>query len=70
MPARGRRPSLYYITPPKMAHGEADKIADFLEQMGAPLVPWQREFLNRLESASMDQQFAEIIAADRTQPQE
>lgn len=65
MPARGRRPSLN-ITPPKMAHGEADKIAEFSGQIGLPLVPWQRDFLNRLESASMNQQFAEIVHASFT----
>ena len=55
-----RRPSLN-IKPPKMAHGDADRIADASEQLGLPLVPWQREFLNRLESASIDEQFAEIV---------
>ena len=55
-----RRPHLN-IDPPKMAHGEADRMADLSERLGLPLVPWQREFLNRLESASMDKQFTEII---------
>jgi hypothetical protein len=25
------------------------------------MVPWQRDFLNRLEAASMDKQFGEIV---------
>jgi hypothetical protein len=54
------------IDPPKMKHGEADKIADFTEQIGLPMVPWQREFLNRLEAASMDKQFGEIVRANLT----
>lgn len=49
------------IKPPKMAHGDADRMADTSEQLGLPLVPWQRDFLNRWESASLDEQFAEIV---------
>lgn len=55
-----RQPSLN-IEPPKMKHGDADRIADMPEQVGLPLVPWQRDFLNRLESASIDKQFDEIV---------
>lgn len=57
-----RRPTLN-ITPPHMAHGDADRMADICAQAGTPLVPWQRDFLNRMESASMSEQFAEIVAA-------
>jgi hypothetical protein len=60
-----RRPTLN-IKVPKMKHGEADKMADFIEQVGMPLVPWQRDFLNRLESASMDEQFGEIVRDSQT----
>lgn len=49
------------VTPPDMKHGDADRMADMSEQVGLPLVPWQRDFLNRLESASMDKQFGEIV---------
>jgi hypothetical protein len=55
-----RRPHLN-VDPPKMANGDADRIANMSEQFGLPLVPWQRQFLNRLESASMDKQFCEIV---------
>ena len=58
----GRRPRLN-VKPPKMAHGDADKMADQSEALGLPLVPWQRDFLNRLESASIYEQFNEIIRA-------
>ena len=57
----GRRPRLN-IDPPKMSHGEADRLAEFSARVGLPLVPWQCEFLRRLEAASMDKQFGEIIA--------
>lgn len=61
MPAR---PMLNF-KPPKMSHGDADKMADFCETVGASLVPWQREFLNRLESASIAEQFGEIVRHNR-----
>jgi hypothetical protein len=54
------------VNPPKMMHGDADRMADMSEQVGLPLVPWQREFLNRLESASMDKQFGEIVRNNLT----
>lgn len=57
-----RRPSLNF-KPPKMRHGDADRLADLTEAVGLPLVPWQRDFLNRIETASMNEQFAEIIRA-------
>lgn len=38
---------------PKLQPGEAARIADYCEQIGLRLVPWQREFLNRLEAASI-----------------
>lgn len=56
-----RQPSLNF-KPPKMAHGDADKMADQSETLGLPLVPWQRDFLNRIESASIAEQFGEIVA--------
>lgn len=56
-----RQPSLNFKVP-KMAHGDADRVADRSEAYGLPLVPWQRDFLNRLESASMADQFSEIVA--------
>lgn len=46
---------------PKMAHGDADRLADFCERSGLSLVPWQRDFLNRLESASIAEQFSDIV---------
>jgi hypothetical protein len=55
-----RQPALF-VKPPKMAHGDADRMADFSASVGLPLVPWQRDFLNRWESASMDEQFGEIV---------
>lgn len=42
-------------------HGEADRTADFIEKCGYPLEPWQRNLLNRLESASIAEQFNIII---------
>jgi hypothetical protein len=56
-----RRRQHLIIDAPKMAHGDADRIADLCEQVGLPIVPWQRDFLTRLESASMDKQFREIV---------
>lgn len=55
-----RRPTLNF-KPPKMNHGDAYKMADFMQQLGVPVVPWQRDFLNRLESASMAEQFDQIV---------
>lgn len=55
-----RQPSLH-IKPPKMAHGDADRMADMTEALGVYLVPWQRDLLNRLESASITEQFNEIV---------
>lgn len=56
------QPSIF-ITPPKMAHGDADRLADISAAIGLPLEPWQRDFLNRIESASMLEQFNEIVRA-------
>lgn len=56
---RPRQPSLF-VKAPKMAHGDATRMTEFCTSLGMPLVPWQRDFLERLESASMDEQFAEI----------
>jgi hypothetical protein len=58
-----RQPGLF-VKPPKMAHGDADKQADLCDALGLPLVPWQRDFLNRLESASMCEQFDQIVRAN------
>lgn len=55
-----RRPALF-IKPPKMKHGDAGRMISLMEGLEMPLVPWQREFLNRLESASMYEQFMEIV---------
>lgn len=60
-----RRPHLN-IDPPKMAHGDAGRIAEISEQSGQPLVPWQQECLARWESASMDKQFSEIVREQLT----
>lgn len=57
-----RRPALF-IDPPKMAHGDAKRMADFSEEIGLPPVPWQKDFLERIEAASMDKQFNEIVKA-------
>lgn len=45
----------------KMAHGDAARMAEICERFGLPLVTWQRDLLHRMESASMDQQFREIV---------
>jgi hypothetical protein len=50
MPPQYRPP----VIAPKLAPGDADKIAELMEANGLPLVPWQREFLKRLEAASAD----------------
>jgi hypothetical protein len=55
-----RQPSLNF-KPPKMAHGDADRMYDALVLLGLDPVPWQHAFLNRLEAASMDEQFGEIV---------
>lgn len=47
--------------PPLMKHGESKRIADFMEQMDMPLQPWQRVFLERIESASIAEQFRRIV---------
>jgi len=44
-----------------MAHGDAARMAEICERFGLPLVTWQRDLLHRMESASMDQQFREIV---------
>lgn len=46
-------------------HGDADRLADQSEALGLPLVPWQRDFLNRIETASMNEQFSEIVRAEQ-----
>lgn len=56
-----RRPHLN-IDPPKMAHGDAVRIGDICGFAGLLLEPWQQEFLERLEAASIDKQFREIVA--------
>lgn len=48
-----------------MSHGDAGRIAELCERSGQPLVPWQREWLDRAESASMAEQFGEIVRANR-----
>lgn len=58
-----RRPYLL-VEPPKMTHGDADRLADISASLGRPLVPWQRDFLNRIETASINQQFADIVRTD------
>lgn len=63
---RPLQPALF-VKPPKMRHGDAARMASFCERVGLDLVPWQRDFLERLESASMDEQFREIVrGADAT----
>lgn len=54
-----------FIRAPKMSHGDAGRIAELCEQSGQPLVPWQRDVLARLESASIAEQFGEIVHANR-----
>lgn len=44
-----------------MQHGDADRMIEFCERTDIALLPWQRELLNRLESASMFEQFKDII---------
>lgn len=54
-----------FIRAPKMSHGDAAWIADLCERSGQPLVPWQRHCLDLLESASIAEQFGEIVRANR-----
>lgn len=44
-----------------MAHGDADRMADLCEHVGRPLVPWQRDLLRQMESASIAEQFNGIV---------
>lgn len=60
-----RRQPWLNIDPPKMAHGDAERMYDALVLLGLNPVPWQHAFLNRLESASIDQQFGEIVRETR-----
>jgi hypothetical protein len=53
------------MKPPKMAHGDAERVYDSCVLLGMNPVPWQFDFLNRLEQASMDEQFVEIAKAER-----
>lgn len=46
-----------------MSHGDAGRIAELCEQAGQPLIPWQRHCLDLLESASIAEQFSEIVRA-------
>lgn len=57
-----------FIRAPKMSHGDADRIAEMCERSGQPLVPWQRDFLSRAESASIAEQFSEIMRANLPNP--
>lgn len=52
-----------FIRAPKMSHGDAGRIAELCERSGQPLVPWQRHCLGLLESASIAEQFGEIVRA-------
>lgn len=58
-----RRPSLN-VKVPKMAHGDAERMYDFCVLNGLDPVPWQFELLRKWESASMDEQFGEIVKAN------
>lgn len=44
-------------------HGDAQRISDFMESLDMALVPWQFEFLKRLEQQALDQQFHDLIGA-------
>ncbi|AUV60782.1 hypothetical protein [Mycolicibacterium goodii] len=62
MPPQHRPPAL---RPLNLRHGDAQQIADHCERAGRPLVPWQRALLDRIESASIAEQFEQIIRAMR-----
>lgn len=59
-----RQPSLN-IDLPNMKHGDAERMYNFCVLNGLDPVPWQFDFLNRLESASIDKQFDEIVRGNR-----
>ena len=44
-----------------MKPGDADRLADFMETIGMPLVPWQRHWLGQLETAAVRHAFTEIV---------
>ena len=48
--------------PAKLRHGDAERIYDQMVLWGLDPVPWQYEFLNRIEQHSLDKQFREIVA--------
>ncbi|ORV13567.1 hypothetical protein AWB94_04930 [Mycolicibacterium canariasense] len=56
-----RRQRTLAIELPRMAHGDADRMADLCEHVGRPLVPWQRDLLRQMESASIAEQFNGIV---------
>lgn len=43
-----------------MGHGDAERMYDFMVLLGLSPVPWQFDFLQKLEQQSMDEQFAAI----------
>lgn len=56
-----RLPPHLIVRPPRLRHGDAAKMAQLLKEYGIPCTPWQINLLERLEQASIDEQFREII---------
>ncbi|AHJ86282.1 hypothetical protein 32HC_4 [Mycobacterium phage 32HC] len=63
MPPQYRPPAL--PLPLDLRHGDAERIAELCERSSEPLVPWQRALLDRFESASIAEQFEQIVRAMR-----
>ncbi|AYN58349.1 hypothetical protein SEA_LIZZIANA_46 [Mycobacterium phage Lizziana] len=43
-----------------MRHGDAERMYDFMVLLGLNPVPWQFDFLQKMEQLSLDEQFASI----------
>lgn len=45
----------------RLAHGDAERAYDSMVLLGLNPVPWQFEFLRRLEQRAIDEAFSEIV---------